>query len=249
MFNGDGNWFRGTSRGPVWRLVPRSYDDDLLTGFGGDFLDFRARRGHRPDARRFRSVATTSRTRAPTIRSLYVGDTFSLDRLTINGSLRFDRATIRSLAATVPAHPVCPTSFPASSAPAVHDAVVWNTLAPRIGATFALDSKHKTQLRGSYPAFASQLNVTTASTVSAAGYAYAYYLAVDANHNPTSSSTSSVASSPRRHPSGRSAAGRQSDCADSELAAHARSRDRVGPRAVAELRAVCVSTAGAGTTT
>ena len=73
--------------------------------------------------------------------------------------------------------------LPGVDAPAVKNAVVWNTWTPRIGATFALDSKHKTQLRGSYAAFASQLNVTTANAVSAAGYAYAYYLAVDANHN------------------------------------------------------------------
>ena len=160
---------------------PAGVDDQSLTGFGNGWLDFEQ------DADTGLTLAVPFRNYVQNTRadysSLYVGDTISLNRLTINGALRFDRATDSVLAATVPAHPDLPDVLPGVDAPAVHDAVVWNTWTPRIGATFALDSKHKTQLRGSYAAFASQLNVTTANAVSAAGYAYAYYLAVDANHN------------------------------------------------------------------
>ena len=92
----------------------------------------------------------------------------------MNAALRLDRTTDSVLGANVPAHPDLPDVLPGVDAPAVKNAVVWNAWTPRIGATFALDSKHKTQLRGSYAAFASQLNVTTANAVSAAGYAYAY---------------------------------------------------------------------------
>ena len=176
----DGSWFRGRHEvkfGGSYRRV----DDQSLTGFGNGWLDFEQ------DADTGLTLAVPFRNYVQNTRadysSLYVGDTISLNRLTINGALRFDRATDSVLAAKVPAHPDLPDVLPGVDAPAVHDAVVWNTWTPRIGATFALDSKHKTQLRGSYAAFASQLNVTTANAVSAAGYAYAYYLAVDANHN------------------------------------------------------------------
>jgi hypothetical protein len=65
----------------------------------------------------------------------------------------------------------------------VNNAVMWNTWSPRIGVTYAVGEARKTIVRGSYASFASQLNATTAGNISAASYAYAYYLAVDANHN------------------------------------------------------------------
>ncbi len=86
--------------------------------------------------------------------SLYAGDTMSLDRLTLNGALRFDRTTNSVDAITVPrASRSCPTSCPGVDAPAVKNAVVWNAWSPRVGATYALGSKHgrriaARQLRG-----------------------------------------------------------------------------------------------------
>jgi hypothetical protein len=176
----DGNWFRGVHEikfGGSYRRV----NDHSETGFGNGWLNFEQ------DAESGLTLAIPFRNylqnTSADYSSLYVGDTVSLNRLTVNGALRYDRATDSVLASNVAAHPDLPNVLPGVDAPAVKNAVTWNTLTPRVGVTYALDSKRKTLVRGSYAAFASQLNITTANAVSAAGYAYAYYLAVDANHN------------------------------------------------------------------
>ena len=76
--------------------------------------------------------------------SFYAGDTIALDRLTLNGSLRFDRTTDSVDAVTVPAHPLVPTVLPGVNAPEVKNAVVWNTLSPRVGLSYALGAERKT---------------------------------------------------------------------------------------------------------
>jgi hypothetical protein len=73
--------------------------------------------------------------------------------------------------------------LPGVSAPAVKNAAVWNTLSPRAGLAYALGAERKTVARASYSAYASQLLAPVAGNVSSASFAYAYYLAVDANHN------------------------------------------------------------------
>ena len=190
----DGSWFRGRHElkfGGSFRRV----DDQTFDGLRQRLARLRAGCRHRPHARGAVPQLRSEHARATTARCTAATRSRS-NRLTINAALRLDRATDSVLGANVPAHPDLPRVLPGVDAPAVKNAVVWNTWTPRIGATFALDSKHKTQLRGSYAAFASQLNVTTANAVSAAGYAYAYYLAVDANHNQQHrAQTSSVGSS------------------------------------------------------
>ncbi|HVZ19468.1 MAG TPA: TonB-dependent receptor, partial [Vicinamibacterales bacterium] len=177
---GEGNWFRGRHEvkfGGTYRRV----NDTTQAGYGNGWLDLEQ------DADSGVTIAVPFRPYVQNLQgnysALYVGDTMSLNRLTLNGALRYDRATDSVLPASVPAHPDLPSVLPAVQAPGVKNAVVWNTVSPRAGMTYSLGGDRKTQLRASYAAFASQLNVTTANAVSAAGYAYAYYLAVDANHN------------------------------------------------------------------
>jgi hypothetical protein len=176
----DGNWFRGIHEfkfGGSFRRV----NDHTEVGFGNGWLDLEQ------DAESGLTLAIPFRTYVQNTTAdydaLYAGDTIALSRLTANFAIRYDRSTNSVRASSVPAHPDLPQVLPGVDAPAVSNAIVWNTWSPRVGATYALGENRKTQLRGSYAAFASQLNVTTANAVSAAGYAYAYYLAVDANHN------------------------------------------------------------------
>ena len=181
VFNGDGNWFRGKHEVRFGAL------DAQLQGRPDHALCRRLprRRARSGRDRRWRSrSARTTRSTAPSTRRLYAGDTLSMDRLTLNGSLRFDRATSSVDAITVPAHPVVPDVLPGVSAPGVKNAVVWNTLSPRAGADLRARRRAARPSRArSYSAFASQLAAPTAGNVSAASFAYAYYLAVDANHN------------------------------------------------------------------
>ena len=117
--------------------------------------------------------------------SAYAGDTISIDRLTLNLGVRWDRSSSSVLAASVPASAVLPDLMPALTAPAIDDAIVWNTITPRLGVTYALNESRRTIARGSYAAFASQLDANRAAlTVSAIPYySYAYYSAVDLNGN------------------------------------------------------------------
>ncbi|HYT69578.1 MAG TPA: TonB-dependent receptor [Vicinamibacterales bacterium] len=179
VFNGDGNWFRGRHEVRFGTSV-RNYTDDTILRYAGDFLDVEIDPNGTTIAIPIRPYHQVNRA---LYTSAYVGDTLTMDRLTLNGSVRFDRATSSVDAITVSAHPVVPDILPGVSAPEIKNAVVWNTLSPRAGATYALGGDRKTLARVSYSAFASQLAAPVAGNISSAGFAYAYYLAVDSNHN------------------------------------------------------------------
>ena len=179
VFNGDGNWFRGKHEVRFGASV-RNYKDENTTRFAGDFEDIEIDPDGTTIAIALRPYHQVNRA---LYTSLYAGDTLSFGRVTLNGAVRFDRTTNSVDAITVAAHPVVPDVLPGVSAPAVENAVVWNAWSPRAGATIALGSQRKTIVRGSYASFASQLQAITAGNISAASYAYAYYLAVDENHN------------------------------------------------------------------
>jgi hypothetical protein len=115
----------------------------------------------------------------------YIGDTISWDRLTVNLALRWDRQSTSSLETVIGANELVPDVLAAFTAPALDNAITFNTPGPRLGFTYALNESRKTQVRGSYAMFASQLNAGDGGFASAATYAYAYYLAFDANRNGT----------------------------------------------------------------
>jgi hypothetical protein len=176
----EGNYFRGRHEikfGGSFRHV----EDVTNLGYGNGWLDVEL------DAASHLVLAIPVRPftqeNAANYSALYLGDTLTFNRLTANLALRYDRTTNSALESSQPAHPDLPDVLPAVTAPTVKDAVVWNTLSPRVGASYALDDSRKTLVRGSYASFASQMNVTEAGAVSAASFAYAYYLAIDANTN------------------------------------------------------------------
>jgi hypothetical protein len=179
VFNGDGSWFRGRHE-IKFGASARSYTDDTSIRFAGDFLDVEID----PDGT---TIAIPLRPFKQVNHALYaaayIGDTISMDRLTLNASLRFDRSTSSVDAIHLDAHPTVPDILPAVDAPAIKNAAVWNSWSPRIGLTYAVGSDRKTIARASYASFAGQLNAAVAGNISPASYAYAYMLAVDANHN------------------------------------------------------------------
>jgi hypothetical protein len=59
----------------------------------------------------------------------------------------------------------------------------WNNVTPRVGVTMAIDQARKTVVRASYAMFASQLPGDEAKFISPIQYSYAYYNAVDLNHD------------------------------------------------------------------
>jgi hypothetical protein len=117
--------------------------------------------------------------------SAYVGDTISLDRLTLNLALRWDRQAASVNAYSQAGNGLLPDLLPDLTGNAAKDAIVWNSVTPRLGLTYALDDNRRTIARASYAAFASQMNATQAgffSTVGALRGVY-FYDVTDLNGN------------------------------------------------------------------
>jgi hypothetical protein len=116
--------------------------------------------------------------------SAYGGDTITLNRATINLSVRYDGGVGSAAATSEPAAVNLSNYLPAITAPAA-DGPSLSLISPRVGITYALDESHKTLARASFSMFASQLGATggQAGILSAAPYSYAYVLANDSNGN------------------------------------------------------------------
>ena len=114
--------------------------------------------------------------------SFYASDTISLDRLTIDVGVRFDRSVTSALEASRGANPLVPEVLPALTASANPNTHVFNVLAPRIGMSYALGEDSDTLVRASYGQFASLLGAGASGFLGGpVGYSYVYYLAVDDN--------------------------------------------------------------------
>jgi Carboxypeptidase regulatory-like domain/TonB-dependent Receptor Plug Domain len=115
--------------------------------------------------------------------NLYVGDTISLKRMTINAGIRFDHQAASVLPATsaAPITAQAPAMLPAITAPGVNNALVYNLVQPRAGVTYSLTEDRKTQLRATYSMFTSQIGTGAASFLSVAQYRWFYLDAKDLN--------------------------------------------------------------------
>ena len=114
----------------------------------------------------------------------YIGDTLTWDRLTLNLGLRWDRQSGSVKAISQTGNVLLPSLLPDLQSQPANDVVVWNSITPRIGLTYALDEARKTIGRVSYGAFASQLNATAGNFMSVVGYRGVYfYDVVDSNGN------------------------------------------------------------------
>jgi hypothetical protein len=113
----------------------------------------------------------------------FLGDQISMDRMTLNLGLRWDRQTSNLEAASVPANNLSPL-LPALTSSAKEGVVTYNSITPRIGLTYALSESRKTIARASYSMFASQLDSARGYVISQIpGYSYVYYYSRDLNGN------------------------------------------------------------------
>jgi hypothetical protein len=111
----------------------------------------------------------------------YIQDSWSHDRLTINAGVRWDRQAASLGAAEVGAVALAPNLLPALTGTAASNAIVWNSITPRGGFTYALDDSRKTLVRGSYAMFASQLSSGAATVLGTIQYSYVYFAGRDNN--------------------------------------------------------------------
>lgn len=89
--------------------------------------------------------------------SLYLGDTISLGRATINAGVRFDHQTGKSLPSSVPPSAFRPCVFPGASFPGFDPGYGWNSLSPRFGLTYDLGGDGRTVLRLNAARYYSQM--------------------------------------------------------------------------------------------
>ena len=119
-----------------------------------------------------------------TYQNAFIGDTLTWNRLTINAGLRWDRQSSSVNALSQKGNPTLPTLLPDLTGTARKDVIVWDSVTPRIGLSYAIDESHKTLLRASYGSFASQLNSSTGNFLSTVAYRGVYYYNVpDLNGN------------------------------------------------------------------
>ena len=106
-------------------------------------------------AQLFRQGSGTNRT---SYVDLYVGDTISKGRATIDLGVRYDRQGGRALSSVTAANPAFPALVPGLDFAGYDAPFTWNNVSPRAGITYALDHSRKTVARASYARFAGQLD-------------------------------------------------------------------------------------------
>ena len=87
----------------------------------------------------------------------YIQDTLTINRLTLNLGLRWDRQRDEALPTTVAANPLFPNIMPAIDFPGIDSGVVWDDISPRLGFTYDLSGAGKSLIRGSYSAYFGQM--------------------------------------------------------------------------------------------
>lgn len=100
--------------------------------------------------------------------ALWLRDSLSFGRLTLDLGFRYDHQRGSNLATSVAAHPVFPEALPALDLGETDAGFTWKSMSPRVGLTWALDRDGKTILRAGMSRFASQLDADLISRASPA---------------------------------------------------------------------------------
>ena len=183
--NVDGNWFKtgmGGSHNFKYGVGYRRTDAFSQTIWPGDKIQGRIESATNTVARLYREGAGTDRTE---YFSLYVGDTFSRDRLTLDVGLRYDRQGGKALPSATEGNGAFGDLVPGISFTGYEAPFTWNDVTPRAGFTYALDDAGKTLLRGSIGTSVGQLSNGTvgfSNPSSSVGFAD-YPWPADANGN------------------------------------------------------------------
>jgi hypothetical protein len=87
----------------------------------------------------------------------YLQDTFTVNRLTLNLGVRWDRQRDEALPTTVAANPLFPSLMPAIEFPGAESGVVWDDISPRLGLTYDLTGVGRSLVRASYSMYFGQM--------------------------------------------------------------------------------------------
>jgi hypothetical protein len=184
-FSADGNYFRGRHEvkfGAAWRKND-SYLSSIIPGYDGPNGLVTTHTVY-PLMKADVWVANDQSRTTANYSSAYLGDTISWDRLTVNAGVRWDRQSAGTKDNTQVGSALFPQYLPDLTAEGIDDVIVYNTITPRIGATYALDEARKTIVRAGYAMFADQLGASAGSFMSTVGNRGIYfYDIVDTNGN------------------------------------------------------------------
>ena len=110
--------------------------------------------------------------------SLYLGNVFTKNRLTVNVGARFDKQAARNLSSEATANVSFPLLLPVVKyAGDSGDVISWTDISPRVGMSYALDESRKSVMRLSFARYASQLsygNVTSLNPVAVSSLTYGW---------------------------------------------------------------------------
>jgi hypothetical protein len=116
--------------------------------------------------------------------SIYAGDVYTKNRLTLNFGARFDMQNAKNNASEAPANASFPNVTPAVSFQGNDENVIeWNTISPRVGIGLALDDARRTVLRASYANYAEQLSFGRVADENPIQYGYLAYRWNDRNND------------------------------------------------------------------
>src|SRR5262249_15142034 len=111
--------------------------------------------------------------------SAFIGDTLTMDRLTVNVGVRWDRQYGLNNPKVIPANASFPQIMPTVNFAGNSKEFIWNDWQPRAGLTYAIGSQRKTIAKASYARFAAALGTGTVALTNPGGPggypAYAYY--------------------------------------------------------------------------
>jgi hypothetical protein len=114
----------------------------------------------------------------------FLQDTISLDRLSINVGVRYDKQTGENAATVVPGNPSFPEILPAIDYPGSGQPFEWEDWQPRVGLTYAIGANRSTVLKASYSRYAEALGTGLIDNINPIGaVSYAYYAWNDVNEN------------------------------------------------------------------
>jgi hypothetical protein len=158
ILNFDANHFRtawGGSHDVKFGLGWRRHDATSQTIWPGNMIQARDNSATDQVARIYREGLGTNRTE---YLSLYLGDTFSRGRLTVDAGLRYDRQSGSALPSSTQSNPAFASLVPGIEFAGYDAPFTWNTVHPRIGATWALDETRRTIVRANFSRYAGQLD-------------------------------------------------------------------------------------------
>lgn len=171
--NVEGNYFRGRHELKVGFGYRKATVESFSTVPGNGIITY-----HDGYPNMIAEVTAWNQTRGTSGKyvSGFMSDTISFDRLTLNVGVRWDRQSASVNAYSQAGNPLLPTLLPNLTGKAADDVIVWNSITPRIGATYAIDDARKTIARASYASFASQMNATQGGFFSTVGSARGVYI-------------------------------------------------------------------------